>query len=273
MLEEEKSWWKKKGFYTCACVMLIGVMAVGAVVFRNAKMKNSGQLLAEIEKEIPDSNPAAKGEKNSGRDSLAASAKVTPLPTVDVGLENKVAEEEKKQQEERKRKEEAEKKERERQEKIKKAARKEAAAVSAKVTHTFDEEKGLLWPVTGEVLLKYSMDKTVYFKTLAQYKYNPGLFISAKEGTDVKAAADGKVTEIKKEDDHGMTIKMDLGNDYMVMYGQLADVKVKSGDEVKEGDVIAKISEPTKYFLEEGTHLYFQVNQGKETVDPMLLLR
>ncbi|MBR1740913.1 MAG: hypothetical protein IJ733_03395, partial [Lachnospiraceae bacterium] len=53
MLEEEKSWWKKKGFYACACVMLIGVMAVGAVVFRNAKLKNSEKMLAEIEKEIP----------------------------------------------------------------------------------------------------------------------------------------------------------------------------------------------------------------------------
>ena len=45
-----------------------------------------------------------------------------------------------------------------RKEKVKKAARKESAAVSAKVKHTFDAKKGLLWPVTGEVLMKYSMD-------------------------------------------------------------------------------------------------------------------
>ena len=272
MLEEEKSWWKKKGFYTCACVMLIGVMAVGAVVFRNAKQKNSGEMLAKIEKEISEKNAASKGNHETNQESLAASAKVTPVPTVDPELAKKVEEEAKKQEESRKKREEEEK-ERARKEKIKNAAKKEAAAVSAKVQHTFDEEKGLLWPVKGDVILKYSMDKTVYFKTLAQYKYNPGLLIGAKEGTDVRAAADGKVTAVEKEDDYGMTVKMDLGNDYMVMYGQLADVKVKSGDEVKEGDMIAKVAEPVKYFAEEGTHLYFQVNQGKETVDPMLLLR
>ncbi|MBR1742126.1 MAG: M23 family metallopeptidase [Lachnospiraceae bacterium] len=127
--------------------------------------------------------------------------------------------------------------------------------------------------MTGEVLLKYSMDKTVYFQTLAQYKYNPGILIRAEAGTEVKAAADGKVTAVSEDDDHGTVIQMDLGNDYMVTYGQVTDVKVKAGDEVKEGDVIAKVSEPTKYFSEEGTHLYFQVNQGKNTVDPMLLLR
>ena len=272
MLEEEKSWWKKKGFYACACVMLIGVMAVGAVAFRNAKLKNSEKILAEIEKEIPETKADSKPENSEDKTSLAASAGVTPMPAANAELDGKMEEEREKQEEVRKKQEE-EKKERERKEKIAKAARKEAAAVAAKISHSFDEEKGLLWPVKGEVALKYSMDKTVYFKTLAQYKYNPGLLIGAAVGSDVKAAADGKVTEVKTDDDHGTIIKMDLGNDYMVTYGQVTDVKVKAGDEVKEGDIIAKVSEPTKYFSEEGAHLYFQVNQGKDTVDPMLLLR
>ena len=34
----------------------------------------------------------------------------------------------------------------------------------------FDQEAGLLWPVNGEVLMEYSADKVVYFKTLAQYR-------------------------------------------------------------------------------------------------------
>ena len=31
----------------------------------------------------------------------------------------------------------------------------------------------MIWPVSGTVLMNYSMDKTVYFATLDQYKYNP----------------------------------------------------------------------------------------------------
>ena len=102
--------------------MLIGVMAVGAVVFRNAKQKNSGEMLAKIEKEISEKNAASKGNHETNQESLAASAKVTPVPTVDPELAKKVEEEAKKQEESRKKREEEEK-ERARKEKIKNAAK------------------------------------------------------------------------------------------------------------------------------------------------------
>ena len=34
----------------------------------------------------------------------------------------------------------------------------------------FGEDSQLLWPVDGNVLMSYSMDKTVYFSTLDQYR-------------------------------------------------------------------------------------------------------
>ena len=37
----------------------------------------------------------------------------------------------------------------------------------------FTEDSYILWPVNGAVIMSYSMDKTVYFQTLDQYKYNP----------------------------------------------------------------------------------------------------
>ena len=43
---------------------------------------------------------------------------------------------------------------------------------------SFNGESILLWPVDGNVIMNYSMDKTVYFSTLDQYKYNPALIIS-----------------------------------------------------------------------------------------------
>ena len=50
----------------------------------------------------------------------------------------------------------------------------------------------LSWPVEGEVILPFSMDRSVYFKTLAQYQYNPAMLIGAEEGTEVFAAAKWK---------------------------------------------------------------------------------
>ena len=49
----------------------------------------------------------------------------------------------------------------------------------------FSEDSKLLWPVNGTVLMSYSMDKTVYFSTLDQYKYNPAVVISGAEGDQV----------------------------------------------------------------------------------------
>ena len=44
--------------------------------------------------------------------------------------------------------------------------------------------------------MNYSMDKTVYFATLDQYKYSPAIVIAAVEGEGITAAADGQVTDI-----------------------------------------------------------------------------
>ena len=45
-------------------------------------------------------------------------------------------------------------------------------------SYHFTEDSELLWPVDGQVIMNYSMDKTVYFSTLDQFKYNPALIIS-----------------------------------------------------------------------------------------------
>ena len=60
----------------------------------------------------------------------------------------------------------------------------------------FAESDGLLRPVSGEVLIPFSMDSSVYFSTLDQYKYNPALMLDAEEGTSVAACAEGKVIDI-----------------------------------------------------------------------------
>lgn len=137
----------------------------------------------------------------------------------------------------------------------------------------FDLEKGLLWPVSGDVILKYSMGNTVYFKTLAQYKCNPAIVISSKEGTKVKSAADGTVTKVTKSDETGNMVTVDIGSGYSVTYGQLEDISVKEGQAVKESDVIGKIARPTKYYSQEGSNLYLQVMENDKPVDPLLLLR
>ena len=92
----------------------------------------------------------------------------------------------------------------------------EAEAISTTVQPALDfsEEDGLVWPIVGDVLINYSMDKTIYFPTLEQYKYNPAIVISATQGENIAAAADGRVTSVGYDPVIGNTVVMDLGNGY-----------------------------------------------------------
>lgn len=146
-------------------------------------------------------------------------------------------------------------------------------AKPAKKQLSFNQEEGLSWPIKGDVLMEYSADKVVYFKTLAQYRTNPALLLEAKEGMDVKASADGIVESVETSEETGRTVSISIGDGFTVVYGQLKDVSVSKGDMVSEGQVLGKIAEPTKYYKEEGTNLYFQVKENKTTVNPILLLK
>lgn len=148
-----------------------------------------------------------------------------------------------------------------------------AAMSETGIKNSFDMEKGLLWPVSGDVILKFSMGNTVYFQTLAQYKCNPAVIIAAEEGTNVKEAAGGTVTKVTHSDELGNMVTVDIGSGYTLVYGQLKDISVKEGQEIKEGDIIGKIAKPTKYYSKEGSNLYLQVMEKDKPVDPLLLLR
>lgn len=133
----------------------------------------------------------------------------------------------------------------------------------------FSESSRILWPVDGDVILNYSMDKSIYFSTLNQYKYHPAIVISAPVGSEVQCAARGRVSDIKVNEETGTTVFMELGDKYEAVYGQLKEVSVEEGDIVEAGTVIGYVSEPTKYYTLEGSNLYFQLLKKHKPVNPM----
>ena len=136
----------------------------------------------------------------------------------------------------------------------------------------FTSDKTITWPVNGEVILPFSMETTVYFKTLDQYQCNPGMMIAAGNGTTVKNAYMGKVTKVTSDDIYGNLVTVYIGNDYSLVYGQLDTIYVKEGDYIKAGDSIGTIGNPTDSFEEEGSHLFFEMTEKDTPVDPMLFI-
>lgn len=134
---------------------------------------------------------------------------------------------------------------------------------------SFSETDNLIWPVSGSILLNYSMDKTVYFATLDQYKYNPAVVISGEAGEQVVTAARGTVTAVETNAQTGNTVTIDIGSGYQTIYGQLADVNVAVGDYVNAGQAIGNLSEPTKYYSVEGCNLYFELQKDGTPVNPL----
>ncbi|MDO4292428.1 MAG: M23 family metallopeptidase [Eubacteriales bacterium] len=133
----------------------------------------------------------------------------------------------------------------------------------------FGEDSALSWPIAGNVLLNYSMDKTIYFPTLQQYKYNPSIVISAAQGTGVACAADGVVEAVYEDAQTGISVRMRLGNGYELTYGQLQEVTVEEGDYVEAGAFIGKVAAPTKYYAAEGTNVYFKLTKDGAPVNPL----
>ena len=133
----------------------------------------------------------------------------------------------------------------------------------------FTENSLLEWPASGSVLMNYSMDHTVYFKTLDQYRYNPALIISGEEGEPIYASAPGKVTKIEQLAQTGITVTLDMGNGYEAVYGQLKELPVAEGAYLEKGDLIGYLSQPTKYYNLEGVNLYFEILKNGVPEDPM----
>lgn len=134
---------------------------------------------------------------------------------------------------------------------------------------SFTEEDSLDWPVDGKVLMNYSMDQTIYFKTLEQYKYNPAVLISGEVNTPVLASARGRVVEISENEETGNTLTVDIGNDYSLVYGQLKEIPLQEGSMVEKGDIIGYIGETTKYYSEEGSNLYFAMKRNSAAKNPL----
>ncbi|MCM1495203.1 MAG: M23 family metallopeptidase [Bacteroides sp.] len=138
---------------------------------------------------------------------------------------------------------------------------------------TFSGMEEVTMPVLGNTILPYSMDTTVYFRTLGTYRCNPGMLLQAPAGTNVVSIWHGQVTAVEETKEYGTTVTVDLGDGYTAVYGQLQDVKVAVGDEVWKDTVLGIVAEPTAYYKKEGAHLYFAMGKDGASINPMEVLQ
>lgn len=251
------NFFRKNQYKIAAICVLAAVLGVtGGYAFeQNAAKEEAREQLAMEEKEIKAADKSTKSKKaEEDKESAKASAVIEPKTREENTDVTDTTDTRETQQEEV-------------------TAEETAASVKPQKTSAmelhFDTDAGLLWPVSGSVILDYSMDQTVYFTTLDQYKYNPAVIISGNVNDKVKAAASGKITEISTNEVTGCTVTMDVGDGYHAIYGQLKEVPYEVGAYVEAGNTLGFVNEPTKYYALEGSNLYFSMEKDGVPVDPV----
>ncbi|SNT04043.1 N-acetylmuramoyl-L-alanine amidase [Ekhidna lutea] len=102
-------------------------------------------------------------------------------------------------------------------------------------------------------------------------KMHKGMDFSCPMGTEVIAPADGVVKKQEaKTDGYGNLMILDHGGAYQTRYGQLSEFKLKEGDRVKKGDVIALSGNSG---TSTAPHLHYEVLKDGEHVNPMFYIK
>ncbi|MCH5238955.1 MAG: M23 family metallopeptidase [Muribaculaceae bacterium] len=97
-------------------------------------------------------------------------------------------------------------------------------------------------------------------------KFHEGLDFAAAKGTDVFATGDGKVILAGREKGYGNCIDINHGYNYVTRYAHLSEILVKSGEEVKRGQLIGKVGSTGK---STGPHLHYEVRYKNVPQNPV----
>ena len=124
-------------------------------------------------------------------------------------------------------------------------------------------------PVSGEVIMDYSMDCLCYNPTTRDWRTHNGMDFAAEEGTQVLAAADGTVYTIYNDETLGTTVVIRHQDGYVTTYSSLAeDVTVTVGQEVTLGQPIGQVGTTALVETVLGDHVHFSVSCNGKPVDP-----
>ena len=94
-----------------------------------------------------------------------------------------------------------------------------------------------------------------------------GLDLGAPKGTPIHAARDGVVSSVvdSGSSGYGYHVVIDHGDGMVTLYGHCSKVYVRSGQTVKQGDVIAAVGSTGR---STGNHLHFEIRINGKAVNP-----
>lgn len=141
--------------------------------------------------------------------------------------------------------------------------RRQAERTTPAAPSAFATLKGQLQaPVRGKVVVPFGPAQDPITKLRS---YSPGITISVKAGTAVKAVATGEVVYVGTLRGYGRFVIISHDGEYYTTYAGLGEPDVTTGEFVTSSTVLGRIGS-------EG-QLKFELRQGREPLDPVLWIR
>lgn len=130
-----------------------------------------------------------------------------------------------------------------------------------------------IMPVEGEISHPFSNGELVKSETLGVWKTHDGCDILCPLGTDVKSMSSGVVNEIREDPLWGICVVIEQDNGLTVEYCGLAkELNIKTGQDIKEGEIIGKTSDTCQIEIVQEPHLHLGVKQGGKWIDPISVI-
>jgi len=123
------------------------------------------------------------------------------------------------------------------------------------------------WPTEGRIIAAFGAQVHPRFGTRT---FRNGVDIEANEGRDVAAVYGGHVIYTGWFKGYGNLIILDHDNEYYTLYAHMAEIGVREGDDVRQGQRLGTVGDTGSL---EGPRLYFEVRYQGKPQDPEQWLR
>ncbi len=125
------------------------------------------------------------------------------------------------------------------------------------------EHVDLHLPVDGPIRSVFGMRRDPINGRMRLHK---GVDISARRGTPIEAAAEGRVVFAGRNGGYGKMVMLEHADGRQTLYAHAERLFVKPGDVVKAGQTIAAVGSTGH---STGPHLHFEIREGQNAVNPL----